>query len=172
MRTVGAEAGTGRRRSFRLSTLRFEIQHRLTCPMDRAGQIFSDYPRHTPNSYGAQRGTRAHFSRHFRHQDDVLYNSEHTTLKRWPRLPLDTSLAGRVPQGGKVARTQHGTLDRSLTSARRPLRSVSLWAFTCLYRSGRYLAGRAASGLAAFFIWASQHGNVSAQDFLSMPSVE
>jgi hypothetical protein len=161
LRTVGAEAGTGRHRSFPADL------SDGSCRTD-----FSDYPRHTPNSYGAQRGTRAHFSRHFRHQDDVLYNSEHTTLKRWPRLLLDTSLAGRVPQGGKVARTQHGTLDRSLTSARRPLRSVSLWAFTCLYRSGRYLAGRAASGLAAFFIWASQHGNVSAQDFLSMPSVE
>jgi len=51
LRTVGAEAGTGRHRRFRLPTLRFEIQHRLTCPMDRAGQIFliihDTHPTHT-----------------------------------------------------------------------------------------------------------------------------
>jgi hypothetical protein len=53
--------------------LRFEIQHRPTCPVDRAGQIFLIiHDTDTPNSYGAQRGTRAHFSRHFRHQDDMF----------------------------------------------------------------------------------------------------
>jgi hypothetical protein len=105
LRTVGAEAGTGRHRRFRLPTLRFEIQHRLTCPMDRAGQIFliihDTHPTHT-----VRREARGHISVViFATKTTSLYNSEHTTLKLWPRLPLDTSLAGRVPQGEKVART-------------------------------------------------------------------
>ena len=59
--SLGAEAGTGRHRRFRLSTLRFEIQHRPTCPMDRAGQIFlithDTHPTHT-----VRREARGHIS--------------------------------------------------------------------------------------------------------------
>ena len=36
LRTVGAEAGTGRHRRFRLPTLRCELGHRLSHPVDRA----------------------------------------------------------------------------------------------------------------------------------------
>ena len=36
LRTVGAEAGTGIHRSFRLPTLRCELGHRLSHPVDRA----------------------------------------------------------------------------------------------------------------------------------------
>ena len=36
LRTVGAEAGTGRHRSFRLPTLRCELGNRLSHPVNRA----------------------------------------------------------------------------------------------------------------------------------------
>ena len=79
LRTVGAEAGTGRHRSFRLPTLRFELQHRPTCPMDRAGQIFlithDTHPTHT-----VRREARGHISVViFATKTTFLYNSEHTT---------------------------------------------------------------------------------------------
>ena len=121
---VGAEAGTGRHWSFRLPTLRFEIQHRPTCPMDRAGQILLinlyTRTRHTPNSLirCAQRGTRAtrgHISVViFATKTTLLYNSEHTTskLSYGPNYPqIRVSLEQRQSlRGGKVARAEHGTL--------------------------------------------------------------
>ena len=77
LRTVGAEAGTGRYRSFRLPTLRFEIQHRPTCSMDRAGQILliNLYTTHTQLSHTVRAERHAgtfQISRHFRHQDDIV----------------------------------------------------------------------------------------------------
>jgi hypothetical protein len=56
LRTVGAEAGTGRHRgalsSFDLALrASFELKHRTTCPMDRAAYIFliihDTHPTHT-----------------------------------------------------------------------------------------------------------------------------
>ena len=87
LRTVGAEAGTGRHRRFRLSNLRFETQHRPTCPMDRAGHIFliihDTHPTHT-----VRREARGHISVvMFATKTTFFYNSEHTTLKLWPGYP-------------------------------------------------------------------------------------
>jgi hypothetical protein len=92
----------------------FDLALRDTTPADlcvrwivRCRTDFSDYPRqHTHPTHTVRREARGHISVViFATKTTFLCNSERTTLKRWPRLPLDTSLAGRVPQGGKVART-------------------------------------------------------------------
>ena len=119
LRTVGAEAGTGRHPigAFVFPTLRFELQHRPTCPMDRAGQIFLIIHDTHPLIRCAERhaGTfQWSFSLLFATKTTFLYNSlicEHhvKAMTRITLLDASARLAGQrvplSPQGGKFART-------------------------------------------------------------------